>query len=90
MKDELWGDDIGYACSDCRFYEAEWAGEVDGENVEIGVCHRFPPKGWNAEWKLPEYPSIRSSDWCGEFELTREKRRTWKQEKRRRISEPRK
>jgi len=88
MKDELWGDDIGYACSDCRFYEAEWSGEVHGETVEVGSCHRFPPKGWNADIKAPDYSSVRSSDWCGEFELTPNNRIRWEAEILDRLNRP--
>jgi len=88
MKDELWGDDIGYACSDCRFYEAEWAGDVDGEKIEIGSCRRFPPTGWDAYSKTASFASVRSNDWCGEFELTRSNRTRWEAEILDRLSRP--
>jgi hypothetical protein len=88
MKDELWGDDIGYACSDCRFYESEWAGDEDGEKIEVGSCHRLPPIGWNAAQKMPVFATVRSSNWCGEFELTPSNRVRWEAEILDRLNRP--
>lgn len=79
MKDEDWGEEIGFACSDCRFYIS-----VDEDH---GTCRRFPPKNWFAEGVDEAlFPRVASYQFCGEFELPPESRRKWQDEVRRRVA----
>ena len=81
MKDEDWGEEIGFACSDCRFYE-----ERGDSETSHGVCRRFPPREWWDEVQEAVFPRVASYQYCGEFELPPESRRKWQDEVRRRVA----
>lgn len=84
MRDDDWDEDIGAACCDCQhFYD-------EGDESGVGQCRRFPPRDWFDSAKEAIWPRVATYQGCGEFELERGKRREWEEEKRRRISEPRK
>ena len=81
MKDEDWGAEMGFACSDCRFYWEEFADDDGG----IGVCRLKPPKGKFGKTMitatLAGFPDVNSHDWCGSFELSPQRAAEWKFEK---------
>lgn len=79
MKDESWGEDIGFACCDCRFYVCE------DEAKNVGQCRRFPPREWFADVEEALWTNVAGYQWCGEFELSPTKRRAWEEEVRRRV-----
>lgn len=86
MKDEDWGEEVGFHCCDCRhFYGAE-----DEEKPNQGECRRFPPTDWFEEVGEAIWPRVAGYQHCGEFELDPVRRRRWQDEKRDRISGRRK
>lgn len=83
MKDEDWGEEMGFACCDCRhFYGFD---EADAK-PNTGECRRYPPRDWFAAVGEAVWPRVAGYQNCGEFELDLAKRREWKAEKRRRIA----
>lgn len=75
VKDEDWGDDIGFACGDCRFFEGDTA-------AKTGVCRRFPPTGAlkvddGEDFQQANFATTVTYEWCGEFELSPARRSDW-------------
>ncbi len=87
MKDEDWGEEIGFHCCDCRHFHGNEEG--DGKPNQ-GECRRFPPTEWFDQVEEAIWPRVAGYQQCGEFELSPARRRSWEAEKRARISGVRK
>lgn len=55
VEGELGAENV---CVTCVFYAAEFS--------QNGHCHAHPPL-FDRGWDVSKFPSVRSTDWCGEW-----------------------
>ena len=53
-------------CSNCRFYNPCYPNS--------GFCRRHAPARTTDSYSTPPFPSIESTEWCGEYERDTSKR----------------
>lgn len=73
MKDEDWGEAMGFACTDCRFFDSDTPHDDPSAPVG-GDCRRYPI-----------VHRVMCTGWCGEFDLGPSDRAAWEAERNERL-----